>query len=112
MPVVQAACADFGKDEKDFTVVALLPAYTGDDLADQRAGWRRSVESYRLLPYYRHVLDMYGDAEPDQLALFGTPGQIQERLAEFRAAGCLPAPSPTNGTDDEFIQTVEAIYGS
>ncbi|MEU7748177.1 LLM class flavin-dependent oxidoreductase [Nonomuraea sp. NPDC049158] len=110
MPVVREACAALGKREEDFTVLTILPAYTGDDLVEQTNRWEKTTASYRMLPYYRHVLDAYGKPEPGELSLIGTREQVQERLAQFRDAGCVPAPSPMPGTEQEFIQTVEAAY--
>ncbi|MFG2652942.1 LLM class flavin-dependent oxidoreductase [Streptomyces sp. NPDC048436] len=111
MPVVRAACAEFGKDEKDFTVVTILPAYTGTDETEQKARWAKSAASYRMLPYYRHVLDAYEDTRPEEFSLIGPGPQVQERLAEYREAGCVPVPSPMPGSDEDFISTVEAAYG-
>jgi alkanesulfonate monooxygenase SsuD/methylene tetrahydromethanopterin reductase-like flavin-dependent oxidoreductase (luciferase family) len=110
MPAVREACAEFGRDEKDFTVLTILPAYVGDRGVDMLAGWRRTIGAYRLLPYYRHVLDAHGTVEPDQLALLGTPAEIHARLEEYRDIGCLPVPSPMPGTDEEFTQTIEEVY--
>lgn len=110
MPVVREACAALGKSEEDFTVLTILPAYTGDDMVEQTNGWEKTVASYRMLPYYRHVLDAYGKPDPGELALIGSREQVQERLAEFREAGCVPAPSPMPGTEKEFVQTLEAAY--
>ncbi|WP_229870878.1 LLM class flavin-dependent oxidoreductase [Streptomyces phaeofaciens] len=112
MPVVREACAEFGKDEKDFTVLTILPAYTGTDEAEQRSRWAKSAASYRMLPYYRHVLNAYGDPQPEEFSLIGPASRVRERLAEYREAGCVPVPSPMPGTDEDFISTVEAAYGS
>jgi F420-dependent oxidoreductase-like protein len=112
MPAVRAACAEFGRDERDFTVLNVLPAYSGDRLDEQRAAWRKLVASYRLLPYYRHVIENGGRVPPDELALIGAPGHIRDRLTRYRELGCLPVPSPMPGTSEEFTETVEAVYGA
>ncbi|MFD3483684.1 LLM class flavin-dependent oxidoreductase [Streptomyces sp. NPDC058665] len=111
MPVIREACAEFGKDPDSFSVVTILPSYTGDNEADQIAGWEKSAASYRMLPYYRHVLEAFGKPDPREFALIGSRAQVRERLAEFRELGCVPVPSPMPGSEEEFVQTVEAVYG-
>jgi 5,10-methylenetetrahydromethanopterin reductase len=113
MPAVRAACAEFGKDERSFTVLTILPAYTGDKLDVIQSHWERSVMSYWTLPYYRHVLDAYGKPDPGELSLIGTGDHVQDQLAAYRETGCVPLPSPMSGVEDEeFIQTIQAVYGS
>jgi 5,10-methylenetetrahydromethanopterin reductase len=112
MPAVREACAAAGKDEEEFSVIALLPSYCGSRAADLAVTFRQSAEAYRLLPYYRYVLDAFGAPAPDELSLIGTREQIQSRMAEYRDAGCIPVPSPMGDTDEEFTQTVEAAYGA
>jgi alkanesulfonate monooxygenase SsuD/methylene tetrahydromethanopterin reductase-like flavin-dependent oxidoreductase (luciferase family) len=110
MPAVRRACDEFGKPQDEFTVLTVLPAYCGPDPEPHRARWRTNVMSYRMLPYYRHVLDAYGRPDPTELSLIGTPGEIADRVAAFRATGCTPVPSPIAATLDEFTQTFEAVY--
>ena len=109
-PVVRAACAEAGRDPDGFPVLAIAPAYAGPDVAAQAAGWRRTAMSYRMLPFYRKVLDAFGRPDPAQLALIGTPDEIAERMAEYRAAGAVPVPSPMPGSADDFATTVHAVY--
>lgn len=112
MPVVHEACAEFGKSPDEFRVRTNIPAYAGSDVADQRALWAKNVTSYRMLPYYRYVLERDGKHDPDVLSLIGSREQIQDRLGEYRESGCVPVPQPVGGaSEDEFVQTVEACYG-
>jgi 5,10-methylenetetrahydromethanopterin reductase len=111
MPAVRAACAEFGRDEREFTVLTILPSYAGADALHMLSDWERSVRSYRMLPYYRHVLDFYGKPDPHELSLIGTSDVIQQRLAEYRATGCTPLPSPMVCSEEDFIQTIQACYG-
>jgi 5,10-methylenetetrahydromethanopterin reductase len=112
MPVVCEACDAAGKDENEFSVITLLPSYSGSRADELAAKFRQSAEAYRLLPYYRYVLDAFGTPRPEELSLIGTREQIQSRMAEFRDAGCIPVPSPMGDTAEEFAQTVEAAYGA
>ncbi|MEV4112081.1 LLM class flavin-dependent oxidoreductase [Nonomuraea sp. NPDC049695] len=109
MPVVREACAEFGRPQDDFDIITILPAYVGEEAEERTATWVKSVASYRMLPYYRHVLDAYGKPDPRELCLIGAREQVREQLNEFREAGCLPAPSPMPGTEKEFLQTVQAV---
>jgi 5,10-methylenetetrahydromethanopterin reductase len=110
MPAVQAACDEFGKPRDEFTVLAILPAYCGPEPEPCRARWNAHVMSYRLLPYYRHVLNAHGKPDPTELSLIGPPGEVQDRMAAFRATGCTPVPGPLATTADEFVRTIEAVY--
>ncbi len=76
-------------------------AYTGTDEAEQRSRWAKSAASYRMLPYYRHVLNAYGDPQPEEFSLIGPASRVRERLAEYREAGCVPVSSPMPGTDED-----------
>ena len=112
MPVVHEACAEFGKSVDEFRVLVNLPAYAGSDAADHQAQWAKYVTSYRMLPYYRYVLDFHGKHDADVLSLIGSREQIQDRIGEYRATGCVPVPQPIRVLEDEFIQTVEACYAN
>jgi F420-dependent oxidoreductase-like protein len=112
MPIVRKACADFNRDESTFSVLTILPAYTGDDIDEVRANWARNAKSYRMLPYYRHVLDAFGPFDPDENSLIGTEEHVAERLAAFRDLGCVPIPSPMAETGEQFLETLTAVYGA
>jgi 5,10-methylenetetrahydromethanopterin reductase len=113
MPVVRAACDEFGRDESDFTVLAITPAYVDAHFSTKHIEeWKKVVMAYRLLPYYRYVLDAYGSIDHTQLTLMGTKDQAIERLEAFRATGCVVVPSPRADTDEEFYRTLEGLYGT
>jgi F420-dependent oxidoreductase-like protein len=111
-PVVEKACAELGKDRAQFEVTALLPAYVCTDPGAAFEQAEQGFKAYRLIPYYRHVLDAYGPIDPQELCLFGSKDLIQDRLAEFRAAGCTPTISPYGETLDEFAATISAAYAT
>lgn len=110
MPVVRAACVESGKNEEDFTVLTILPTYCGGERTERLAQWEKSVASYRMLPYYRHVLDAHGKPSPEELALIGPPEAVGEWMSLFRSAGCVPVPAPMSASDEDFISAVEACY--
>jgi F420-dependent oxidoreductase-like protein len=109
-PVVEQACARFGKDPADFQVLALLPAGVTPDPAEAYEQVAAQFKAYRLVPYYRHVLEAYGAIDPTELSLFGSEDHIRTRMAEYRDAGCTPAISPWGDTLDEFAATITAAY--
>lgn len=109
-PVVEKACARVGKDPADFQVLALLPACAADDPTEAYQQVSAQFKAYRLVPYYRHVLEAYGAIDPTELCLFGSADHIRARMAEYRDAGCTPAISPWGDTIDEFAATITAAY--
>jgi 5,10-methylenetetrahydromethanopterin reductase len=109
-PVVEKACARFGKDPAEFQVMALLPAYAADDPRKAFEQVAQQFKAYRLIPYYRHVLEAYGPIDPEELCLFGSKDRIQSRMATFRDAGCTPAISPFGDSLEEFADTIAAAY--
>ncbi|HEX5598180.1 MAG TPA: LLM class flavin-dependent oxidoreductase [Micromonosporaceae bacterium] len=110
-PVVERVCAEVGKDPKDFRVITMLPTYTGENAKIALDQFSQTVRAYRLIPYYRYVLEAYGDIDAEQLCLIGSEAHIRERMAEFRDAGCTPIVSPLGDTFDEFAEAVLAAYG-
>lgn len=109
-PVVEKACARFGKDPADFQVMALLPAYAADDPSEAYEQVAQQFKAYRLIPYYRHVLEAYGAIDPPELCLFGSKDRIQTRMAAYRDAGCTPAISPFGESLEDFADTIAAAY--
>ena len=109
-PVVAEACAEFNRDPAEFQVLALLPAYATDDPADAFAQATQQFRAYRMIPYYRQVLEAFGELDVGELSLFGSKSRIQERMAVFREAGCTPAISPFGESVAEFAETIAAAY--
>jgi 5,10-methylenetetrahydromethanopterin reductase len=110
-PVVQAACAEFGKDPEQFQVVTMLPTYTGEFAHLALEQFSQTVKAYRLIPYYRYVLEAHGGIDAEQLCLIGSEDHIRGRMAEFREAGCTPIVSPLGDSFEEFAAAVTAAYG-
>jgi 5,10-methylenetetrahydromethanopterin reductase len=110
-PVVERACAEFGKDPAQFRVISLLPTYTGEHAAKALEQFSQTVRAYRLIPHYRYVMEAYGEVDPAHLCMIGSADYIQERMAAFRAAGSTPVVSPLGDSFEEFSDAVIAAYG-
>jgi 5,10-methylenetetrahydromethanopterin reductase len=109
-PVVEKACARFGKDPAEFQVMTLLPAYATGDPRSAYERMNRQFATYRLIPYYRSILEAYGPVDAEQLCLFGSKDRIQARMAEFRAAGATAIVSPVGPSLEDFAQTISAAF--
>lgn len=110
-PIVMKACAEFGKDLAEFSIIALVPAYTGKHVEVARERFAQTVKAYRLIPAYRYVLEAYGAIDPEQVSMIGSEEYIRGRVAEFCDAGAIPAVAPLGDTLDEFASAVQAAYG-
>jgi alkanesulfonate monooxygenase SsuD/methylene tetrahydromethanopterin reductase-like flavin-dependent oxidoreductase (luciferase family) len=122
MPHVRAACAEFGRDVDTFPVTAMVPTYSSTRLADRRSDMRDVIGRYAMMPYYRRVLEdsgfrddlragRIGDELIDRTTIIGDAELVRERLAEYRAVGCVAAPSAIETDQAEFIDTVTAVCG-
>ncbi len=109
-PVVREACAKFGKDPEQFQVLTLVPTHVTDDPGDAYETATRQIQAYRLLPYYRYVLEANGELDPRELTLFGTKDQIRAQMEVYRGAGTTPVIAPFAETPDEFAETVTAAF--
>ncbi|WP_018221342.1 LLM class flavin-dependent oxidoreductase [Salinispora pacifica] len=116
VPLLRNACAAVGRDPDEVPIMAVVPAYSGPETADRLARLQVSINGYRLLPAYRKVLEHIdgsgtGRDLAERIALVGSVEQVRQGLDRYRAAGCVPVPSPMAGTDEDFARTVEALYG-
>ena len=110
-PIVEQACADFGKDPADFQVISLLPTYTGVNAGKALEQFSQTVRAYRLIPHYRYVMEAYGEVDAADLCMIGTADYIQDRMAAFRDAGSTPIVSPLGDSFEEFADAIVAAYG-
>jgi 5,10-methylenetetrahydromethanopterin reductase len=119
-PTVAEACADFGRDPRDFPVLAIVLTCCSRHPAKFRARAGEMIAGYAAMPYYRRILAasgfgdsmVTGDISPemiDELTIAGGPDQIKARFAEFRAAGAIPVPAPMVSDRGEFISTVRSV---
>jgi 5,10-methylenetetrahydromethanopterin reductase len=109
-PVVAKACAEFGKDPGEFQVLTLVPAYVTEDPGQAYDLALQQMKSYRLLPYYRYVLEAYGDIDPTELNMFGTKDHIRARMEVYREAGTTPVIAPFSEDIGEFADTITAAF--
>lgn len=111
-PVVAEACDRFGKDPSEFQVLTFVPAIVTDDPAEAYDQALQHMKSYRLLPYYRYVLEAYGDIDTPELTMFGTKDHIRARMEVYREAGTTPVIAPLSESLEEFADTITAAFES
>jgi len=109
-PVVAEACDRFGKDPAEFQVLSLVPAQVTDDPHEARHLAMQQFQSYRLLPYYRYVLEAYGEIDPSELTLLGSKDQIRAQMETYREAGTTPVIAPFSDSTDEFAEVIAAAF--
>lgn len=96
VPAVQAGAAAAGRTAP--RIVALVPAYQTSDLAEVRALVMQTIGHHVNRPHYRAMLGRAGllsgqsdhacrDRLLDSVVAWGDPGQIGERLDQYRRAG-------------------------
>jgi len=111
-----------GKSMDGFEVVAAVPACLTSDRAAGLDAFRKTVERYASLPFYRRVLDAGGFAEDlaagrvtdemlDELGGVGDESQVRDAVDRYRDAGVtLPSVGPFGGHGGAagFVPTLEA----
>jgi F420-dependent oxidoreductase-like protein len=111
-----------GKSMDGFEVVAAVPACLTSDRAAGLDAFRKTVERYASLPFYRRVLDAGGFAEDlaagrvtdemlDELGGVGDESQVRDAVERYREAGVtLPSVGPFGGHAGAagFVPTLEA----
>ena len=125
VPRVKAGRETAGKSFEGFAIVAPVPASLTSDPAAGRDVFRRSVQMYASLPFYRKMMDASGfaaelergeisDAMVDELAVIGDAKTIREAIRRCRDAGAtVVGPGPFSGHEGAagFDATVEAARG-
>ena len=109
-PIVTEACARFGKDPEEFQVLTLVPAHVTDNPHEACDLAMQQIQSYRLLPYYRYVLEAYGQIDPTEITLFGSKDQIRTQMEVYREAGTTPVIAPFSESVDGFAETIVAAF--
>jgi len=111
-----------GKSMDGFEVVAAVPVCLTSDRAGGLDAFRKTVERYASLPFYRRVLDAGGFAEDlaagrvtdemlDELGGVGDESQVRDAVERYRDAGVtLPSVGPFGGHAGAagFVPTLEA----
>jgi F420-dependent oxidoreductase-like protein len=126
VPAVTAGRNKAGKTLEGFEIVAPVPVCITTDRAAAQAVFRKTVERYANLPYYRKMMDKSGfaaelasgDISPemlDEYAGIGDENQVRDAIRRYREAGAtLPAAGPFSGHEGAagFEKTLEAAAGS
>jgi len=68
-------------------IVASFPIALAEDAAAARDAISETLSMYGSLPSYRAMLDLEGAGRPGDVAIVGTPEQVEAELAELAAAG-------------------------
>lgn len=126
VPAVTAARQKVGKTMDGFEIVAHVPVCLTSDRAAALEVFRRTVERYSNLPFYRKVLDagefkdqladgVISDELMDELAGIGDENQVRASIRRYREAGLtLPAAGPFSGHKGAvgYEATLEAAAGA
>lgn len=126
LPHVKAGRQKAGKPLEGFEIVSQVPVCLTSDRAAAMDAFRKTVERYAALPYYRKVLDASGfKAELDsgnisetlieQFAGIGDEEQVRAAIRRYREAGLtLPGAGPFSGHKGAagFEATLEAAAGA
>ncbi|HEY8813255.1 MAG TPA: LLM class flavin-dependent oxidoreductase [Candidatus Dormibacteraeota bacterium] len=120
IPTVRKGREKAGKSLEGFEVEAAVPVCLTTDRADGLAGFRKTVERYASLPFYRKVLDKTfpdmsdspGDPILQALAGIGDIAEVRATIERYREAGTtLPVLGPFAGHEGAagFEATLEAL---
>ncbi len=126
VPAVTAGRKKAGKTLEGFEIVAPVPVCLTTDRAAAQAVFRKTVERYANLPYYRKMMDKSGfaaelasgDIGPemlDEYAGIGDESQVRDAIRRYREAGAtLPAAGPFSGHPGAagFEKTLEVAAGA
>ena len=93
-------------------VIAALPVCVTSDKAAAAERAAKVFAVYGTLPSYRAMLDKEGAAGPADIAITGTIGEVQDRVAALATIGVTDFAAVEFGaTPDEIAQTREAMKG-
>ena len=126
IPALRAGREKAGKSLDGFEVVAAIDACLTTDPRAAHDVYRKTVERYASLPFYRRVMDAEGfkseldageisDALMDKVAAIGDESQVRASVARYRESGVtLPGIGPFGGHPGAagFEQTLEAAAKS
>jgi len=126
VPHVEAGRKKAGKTMDGFEIVAAVPVCVTTDRASALDVFRKTVERYASLPFYRRALDAGGFAEQlasgaigddmlDELGGIGDEERVRDAVRRYREAGTtLPSIGPFAGHAGAagYATTLEAAAGS
>ena len=122
IPSIKVGREKAGRSVEGFEIVAALPACLTSDRAGAQEVFRKTVERYAGLPFYRKMLDASGfkeqlesgqisEAMLDELGGIGDEHQVRDSVRRYREAGVtLPGISPFGGHEGAagHVATLEA----
>ncbi len=126
VPAVARGRRRAGKELEGFEIVASIPSCLTTDRRAGLAVFRKMVQGYAALPYYRRMMDASGFADElaagevgdrmlDELSGVGDADQVRAALGRYREAGVtLPGVGPFGGHPGAagYEATLEAAAGS
>jgi len=126
LPHVKAGREKAGKTMEGFEIVAAVPVCVTSDRAAGLDVFRRTVERYASLPFYRNMMEASGfkeqlaadsisDAMLDELGGVGDEARVRDAVGRYRAAGTtLPCVGPFGGHPGAggYAATLEAAASS
>jgi F420-dependent oxidoreductase-like protein len=126
IPALTAGRLKAGKTLEGFEIVAAVPVSLTTDRAGGQDVFRKTVERYANLPYYRKMMDASGfkaqleageisEAMLEELSGIGDESHVRDVIRRYREAGVtLPAVGPFGGHESAagFEATLEAAAGA
>lgn len=110
VPTITRAAEEFGRPAP--RVIAALPVCVTEDRAAAAARAAETFAAYGALPSYRAMLDREGVAGPADIAIIGSTGEVQERIAALEGIGVTDFAAVEFGaTPDEAAATRDALKG-
>jgi alkanesulfonate monooxygenase SsuD/methylene tetrahydromethanopterin reductase-like flavin-dependent oxidoreductase (luciferase family) len=110
IPTITKAADELGRPTP--RVIAALPVCVTSDKAAAAERAAKVFAVYGTLPSYRAMLDKEGAAGPADIAITGTIGEVQDRVAALATIGVTDFAAVEFGaTPDEIAQTREAMKG-
>lgn len=110
IPTITRAAEELGRPAP--RVIAALPVCVTTDTAAAANRAAETFAAYGALPSYRAMLDREGVAGPADIAIIGSAGEVQERVADLARIGVTDFAAVEFGaTPDEITETREALKG-
>lgn len=111
VPTISAAAADAGKPAPQIMAAFPICVTDGSDSATTEAKERaaREFEIYGQLPSYRAMLDREGFDGPADLAIIGSAGEVEERIAALADRGVTTFGASAFGSRDQKEATQDLL---
>lgn len=111
VPTIAAAAEEAGRPRPD--IVAAFPICVTDGSAEQlteaRARAAKELAMYGQLPSYRAMLDREGYGGPEDLAIIGNQGEVEERVRSLEDRGVTIFGASEFGSGDQRAATRDLL---